>query len=156
MTFVAIIIATFIVMEPVAYLAHRAIMHGVGWVLHASHHLPRETRFEANDLFPIGFALPTIILFWQATSHHPILLPIAIGITLYGAAYSFVHDFYIHQRLGAIPKVRYLEYLKRCHALHHLYNEEPYGMLAPVIPARLRPMMQLEVVQNWNPSSIKS
>jgi beta-carotene 3-hydroxylase len=151
MVFVAILIATFILMEPVAYLAHRAIMHGVAWFLHASHHRPRETTFEANDLFPIGFAVPTIVLFWLATSHSA-LLPVAIGITLYGAAYSFVHDFYIHQRLGAIPKVRYLEYLKHAHALHHLYNEEPYGMLAPIIPARLRPMMELEVVQSWNPA----
>ncbi|MEX6429396.1 MAG: sterol desaturase family protein [Ferrimicrobium sp.] len=155
MAFVVIVFATFVVMEPVAYLAHRAIMHGIAWALHASHHRPRETTFEANDLFPLGFALPTVVLFWLASAH-PGLWPIAIGITLYGAAYSFVHDFYIHQRLGAIPRVAYLEYLKQAHALHHLYNEEPFGMLAPVVPARLRPMMQLDAVKNWNPSPTRS
>jgi beta-carotene 3-hydroxylase len=151
-TFALVLVLTFVLMEPVAYLEHRLIMHGVGWYLHAAHHRPRETTFDANDVFPIFFAAIAIVLFWLGTSSHPLLLPVAIGLTAYGVCYSFVHDLYIHQRLGALPKMRYLEYLKRAHALHHLYNEEPYGMLLPIIPARLRPMMELEVVLNWNPA----
>lgn len=148
---VLIALIAFVAMEPVAALVHRGIMHGVGWVIHASHHRPREGTFEANDAFPLLFALPTIALFWFGR-HDPVAVAIAVGITLYGVAYSFVHDGYIHERLGRMPKVRYLEYLKHAHAVHHLYNEGPYGMLVPIVPAKHRAKLELEAVRAWRPS----
>jgi beta-carotene 3-hydroxylase len=144
-------VVAFMLMEPIAALVHRLIMHGVAWVIHASHHRPREGAFEANDLFPLLFAAPTVALFWLGR-HDPAAIAVAVGITVYGAAYSFVHDGYIHERFGRLPRNRVLEYLKRAHAIHHLYNEGPYGMLLPVVPRKHRSKLALEVVRSWHPS----
>ncbi len=38
-------------MEGFAYAAHRWVMHGPGWFLHASHHRARTGTFELNDLY---------------------------------------------------------------------------------------------------------
>ena len=54
-------------------------------------------------------------------------------VTAYGVAYLFVHDVYIHQRLGrGLRRLRYLEWLRRSHARHHRIGGEPFGMLVPV------------------------
>ncbi len=149
--FVLIAVAAFVLMEPIAAGVHRLVMHGVGWVLHASHHRPREGRFEANDVFPLLFAAPAIALFWSGR-HDPTALAVAVGITLYGAAYSFVHDGYIHKRFGSLPRIGYLEFLRRAHAIHHLYNEGPYGMLVPIVPAKHRAKLASELVRQWRPT----
>jgi beta-carotene 3-hydroxylase len=136
-----IVVGVFIVMEPLTYLAHRYVMHGIAWTIHASHHRPRETTIELNDLFPVFFATITIIAFAIGTNvpSASVLIPIGIGVTAYGALYSFVHDVYIHGRFFQLTKeIKPLEYLKRAHILHHLYDGEPYGMLMPVVPKRIR------------------
>lgn len=135
-----VVILVFILMEPLTYLAHRYVMHGVGWTLHASHHRPRETRVELNDLFPVMFAAITIVMLALGTSISSlrVLVPIGIGVTLYGALYSFVHDVYIHGRFFQVGVIRPLEVLKRAHILHHLFDGEPYGMLMPIVPKRIR------------------
>ena len=38
---IALFLLTVFVMEGVAYVAHRWVMHGFGWFLHESHHRPR-------------------------------------------------------------------------------------------------------------------
>lgn len=135
-----IIAATFVVMEPMTYLAHRYVMHGLGWVLHASHHRARVGRFEANDAFPVVFAGLTILAMAAGASWPSVHLleVVGFGVTAYGMAYMFVHDVYIHARLGKLKSRRYLEWLKESHRIHHLYGAEPYGMLLPVVPAELR------------------
>lgn len=137
----AVIIAvSFVVMEPVTYLAHRFVMHGVGWVLHRSHHLPAGSGFEANDAFPVIFAGITILAM-AAGATLPAVHPVevaGVGVTLYGLAYMFVHDVYIHARMGRLPHNGLLERLREAHAIHHLYGGEPYGMLVPIVPRRLR------------------
>lgn len=146
----AIVIVVFMIMEPLTYLAHRYVMHGVGWVLHASHHRPRETRIELNDAFPLIFASLTIILLAIGTSFHSVgvLVPIGIGITLYGAVYSFVHDVYIHGRFFRVERIAFLEPIKRAHVLHHLYDGEPYGMLMPIVPRRIREQAKILFGEN--------
>ena len=127
-------------MEPATYAAHRWVMHGLGWVLHRSHHRRVATRFEANDGFPVMFAALTIAAMVVAT-HVPsvaLLLPVGVGVTAYGVAYGFVHDVYIHRRLGRLPACAPLERLKEAHALHHRFGREPYGMLCPIVPRDLR------------------
>ena len=64
----------------------------------------------------------------------------AIGVTLYGAAYALVHDGYIHRRIDPFGDRTnaYLDHVAASHRIHHLYNGAPYGMLAPVVPAALR------------------
>ena len=51
--FIAILVATVAVMELVAYLMHKHLMHGPLWFLHESHHRRERGRFELNDLFGI-------------------------------------------------------------------------------------------------------
>lgn len=129
-----VVTASFLLMELVSYLAHRFLMHGPGMTLHASHHASLRSRFEANDLFPVGFAALTIMAMAVGATwpSFDLLLTIGAGVTAYGAAYVFVHDVYIHARLGRLPEVGVLEWLKSAHRLHHLYGGEPYGMLLPI------------------------
>lgn len=123
-------------MEPVTYAAHRWVMHGVGWVLHRSHHRRRRGSWEANDWFPVMFAGVTVAA--MAAGVGTLVVPVGIGVTLYGLAYAFVHDVYIHGRLGRLPVLAPLEWLRDAHTIHHLYGREPYGMLCPIVPRELR------------------
>lgn len=132
--------AAFVAMEPLTYAAHRWVMHGMGWVLHRSHHRRHAARLEANDAFPVIFAALTIAAMALA-AHVPslhLLLAVGIGVTAYGAAYAFVHDVYIHARLRRLPVWAPLERLREAHTIHHLFGGEPYGMLCPVVPRELR------------------
>ena len=141
MTDLAIVLVAFVVMEPVTYLAHRFVMHGLGEALHKSHHVwGRGRGFEANDLYPVMFAAATIMAMAAGVSLPSLrlLLVVVIGVTLYGASYLFVHDLYIHARVVKLPRLAVLERLKDAHRIHHLYGGEPYGMLLPVVPADLR------------------
>ena len=138
-----IVAAAFVAMEAVSYLAHRFVMHGPGMGLHRSHHRRSgaTSRFEANDLFPVSFAAVTILAMTAGTTlpSLDVLFDVGVGVTLYGAAYAFVHDVYIHGRLGSwVPQVAPLEWLRSSHEIHHLFGGEPYGMLLPVVPPRLR------------------
>lgn len=139
-TQVAVAAVAFAAMEPLAYAAHRWVMHGAGWVLHRSHHRPRRRGWEANDSFPVIFAALTMAAMAAAAGVRSLHLVLAagIGVTAYGAAYAFVHDVYIHARLGRLPEWRPLEWLRVAHGLHHRYGGEPYGMLCPIVPGRLR------------------
>jgi beta-carotene 3-hydroxylase len=133
-------VLAFVLMEGVTYLAHRFVMHGVGVGLHQSHHESRPGGFEANDAYPVIFAAITIMAMALGASLPSLhlFLVVGVGVTAYGAAYLFVHDIYIHSRLGRLPRIGAIERLKRAHAIHHLYGGEPYGMLCPVVPAELR------------------
>ena len=127
-------------MEAVSYLAHRFVMHGFGMGWHRSHHRRTESRFEKNDLFPVIFAGATILAMTAGTTLPSLhaLYVVGIGVTLYGASYAFVHDVYIHGRLGRLPSMALFEWLKESHRIHHLFGGEPYGMLLPIVPKALR------------------
>lgn len=145
MSTVVIIAVSFVVMEPVTYLIHRFVFHGAGMVLHRSHHRRwasgRVERFlEANDVFPVVFAAMTVValVIGFNVDGWSVLVPVCAGVTAYGAAYAFVHDMYIHGRLGPRRARPWLDRLAIAHSLHHRYGGEPYGMLVPVVPAALR------------------
>jgi beta-carotene 3-hydroxylase len=135
-----VVLVAFVAMEAVSYLAHRFVMHGPGMGLHRSHHRTRPGRFEANDLFPVTFAAVTILVMTAGVTlpSLEVLFRVGVGVTLYGAAYAFVHDVYIHARLGQLPVIAPLEWLKGAHQIHHRFGGEPYGMLFPVVPRRLK------------------
>jgi beta-carotene 3-hydroxylase len=138
MTGVLLGCAGFAAMEVVSYATHRWVMHRIGMVWHRSHHRRSEGGWEANDLFPLLFSVIGFVLFVLAIGM-PSLRPVAVGVTVYGAAYLFVHEVYIHERLPwRVPNNAYLEHLRESHALHHRFGGEPYGMLFPVIPKSLR------------------
>jgi len=54
---ITVLIATFFLMEIVAWLTHRYIMHGLLWYFHRDHHA-RDNKgfFEKNDFFFLIFA----------------------------------------------------------------------------------------------------
>ena len=136
---VVIGVVAFVAMEGFTYLAPRFVMHGIGWALHRSHHQPSAEWFEANDVFPcIGAAIAMVGFAVGFNVPVPTLVAVGIGVTAYGFAYMFVHDVYIHGRLGRVPQVAVLERLRRAHAIHHLFRGEPFGMLLPILPRRWR------------------
>lgn len=139
---VLIALAAFAVMEPVTALTHRFVMHGAGMVLHRSHHRRTRQRWEANDWFPVAFA--AIVMGGLAVGFNVAgagwLVPVGVGVTLYGAVYGVVHDLYIHRRFGIFGdrRIAVLERLADAHAVHHARGAAPYGMLVPVLPGTLR------------------
>ena len=131
----------FVLMEPFTYAAHRWVMHGIGERLHRSHHRnaarSEPTLIEANDLYPVAFAgiVMGLLALGFNVSGFAVLVPVCIGITLYGATYFTVHDIYIHRRVALWGKSKpaILEHLADAHRTHHVTNGEPYGMLLPVV-----------------------
>lgn len=119
----AIVLAVVAAMELMAYAAHRWIMHGRwGWGWHESHHQPRTTTFERNDLYAVVFAILSIALFAIATlTGTAWLFWLAAGITAYGLLYFLAHDGLVHGRLPfrIVPKGGYLQRLYQAHRLHH-------------------------------------
>ena len=142
----AVVVVAFVAMEPATYLTHRFVMHGLGRRLHRSHHRRWPARrdgdgfFEANDAFPVVFASLTMAALAVGFNADgwSVLLPVCVGVTLYGAAYAYVHDGYIHGRVPVRRRSARLDRLAEAHALHHRFGGEPYGMLLPVVPASLR------------------
>ena len=131
-----LVVVGFVLMEPLTWAAHRYVMHGRGWVLHRSHHVPHEGRLEANDGFPVIFA--AVVGGAMAAGFNVDgwgwLVPLAIGVTMYGAVYALVHDGYIHRRFPMLRGRRALDVLADAHAVHHRTGGEPFGMLAPFVP----------------------
>jgi beta-carotene 3-hydroxylase len=114
-------VLTFVGMEGLAWWMHRYLMHGPLWVLHESHHRPRQSRFERNDLFGVLFAVPSIVLIYLGTHGHALLLPVGVGMTAYGLAYFVFHDVVVHRRVrhSFVPKEGYLRHIVRAHLVHH-------------------------------------
>lgn len=147
-----VVLGAFLGMEGVSYAAHRFLMHGPGMGWHRSHHVPTESAFEKNDLYPLTASSLAISAFAFGTwgpQVRPLVL-VGAGMTLYGLSYLFVHEVYIHGRLGSgtwraragaaqqSGVIRVLERLKEAHRVHHLFGGEPYGMLLPYVPKALR------------------
>ena len=111
--------------EIMTYLLHKHVMHGFGWVWHESHHQNPGGGIEKNDYYAVCFAIIAIFLFYLSNIvfDSPWLLSIAIGLTLYGACYFFVHDILIHRRISnkLYQKIKspYIKRLIRAHAIHH-------------------------------------
>lgn len=141
---IAVLFASTLGMEVVAWLMHKYLMHGPLWVLHRSHHERRKGRFELNDAFGLFFAVPSMILIWFGVRGHPYLLAVGLGMTLYGALYFFFHDMLVHKRvrLPFTPKRGYLKRVIEAHTLHHRTTTKEgavsFGFLFAENPERLR------------------
>ncbi|RAJ32995.1 sterol desaturase family protein [Pedobacter cryoconitis] len=126
-----IVAATFIGMEGVAWFTHKYIMHGLFWNLHSDHHHKDHEGFlERNDFFFLIFAIPGIICLGLGSFYgNTIALYIGIGITLYGAAYFFIHDIFIHQRFKIFRKSEhwYFKAIRRAHKMHHKHINKEHG-----------------------------
>ena len=116
-------LATVAAMEGVAYAAHRWVMHGPGWFLHASHHRPRTGTWEANDLYAAIFAIPSIALLYAGVQLGlwPGFTWIGAGIAAYGAIYFGFHDVIVHRRIPNryVPRSGYMKRIIQAHRLHH-------------------------------------
>ncbi len=145
----ALFLATVAGMEGFAYVMHRWVMHGPGWFLHASHHRARTGFWEANDLYFVIFALPSILLLlggvqwgWGAWA-----TVVGAGIAAYGAIYLGFHDIIVHQRMRHryVARSSYMKRIVQAHRLHHVVETKAgtvsFGFLvAPrpdVLKARL-------------------
>lgn len=132
-----IIIPVFLVMEGMTWIIHKYVMHGFLWTLHRDHHdHSSEGHLERNDYFFIIFAIPAIVLMYLgALQNYNYLFFIGLGITLYGMAYFFVHDIFIHQRISFLKNTKnpYLLAIRRAHKQHHKHtgkhSGECYGFL---------------------------
>ena len=143
---ILLFIATIAVMEGVAYVAHRWIMHGPGWFLHASHHAPREGNWELNDLYAVIFAIPSFVLLLGGVQlgWWPGCTWIGAGIAAYGAIYFGFHDVIVHRRIANryVPRSTYMKRIVQAHRIHHAVTTKhgtvSFGFLWAPAPQRLK------------------
>ncbi len=138
---VLIFIATFLVMEFVAWLTHKYLMHGFLWSLHKDHHVQPKTFTQKNDTFFLIFAVPSwLFIMFGAFDGFDFKVWIGMGILAYGIAYFLIHEVLIYNRLKKLreilfPNVEspYFQAVLKAHKSHHKYlNKHPgesYGML---------------------------
>lgn len=146
LSLVLIFLVTVAGMEGFAYVMHRWVMHGPGWVLHASHHRPRTGRWELNDLYFLIFALPSILLLlggvqwgWGGWA-----TAMGAGIAAYGAIYLGFHDVIVHRRIAHrhVPRTAYMKRIVQAHRLHHVVETRQgnvsFGFLIAPAPEVLK------------------
>ena len=132
---IGIVTGTFLVMELVAWTAHKYVMHGFMWWFHEDHHVHEPGFFEKNDAFFLIFAIPSSMCFYFGVSSQPMLLWVGVGIALYGVCYLLVHDVFIHQRFKWLRRTdnAYFRALRKAHLIHHKHlgpeDGEHFGML---------------------------
>lgn len=132
-----IVLTVFLTMEGATWLIHKYIMHGLLWYLHEDHHdHSNEGQLEKNDYFFVIFALPAIaLMYYGSTLGFNYIFYIGLGISIYGMAYFFVHDIFIHQRVPFLKNTKnpYLLAIRRAHKQHHKHlvkeNGECFGFL---------------------------
>lgn len=139
----ALVVGMVVFMECFAWATHKYVMHGWGWGWHRSHHEPQTGAFEKNDLYAVTFAVIVVAMFVAGIRWEPIWWA-ALGITVYGGIYAFVHDIMVHQRFGMrwVPRRGYSKRLLQAHRLHHAVKGKDggvsFGFLFAPDPAKLK------------------
>ncbi len=126
-----IIVATFAVMEFVAWALHKYVMHGFGWVLHEDHHRPPTGKFQKNDAYALVFSLLAFFLiFFGARAGFDARFYAGVGVTAYGVGYFLFHDIFYHRRIKIKwqPKNRYYKRIVRAHSTHHQQSSAHEGV----------------------------
>ena len=131
-----IMLSIFCLMEVVAWLAHRHLMHGFLWFLHEDHHVKTPGALEKNDTFFLIFAIPSwLCIMMGLMANNGVSVSVGAGIALYGLAYAIVHEVFIHQRLPFLRRSKsiYWEAVRLAHKMHHSHlgkeEGENFGML---------------------------
>ena len=146
--YIAIVIAFILIMEGVAWVSHKYVMHGWLWSLHRSHHEPRTGAFEKNDLFGVFFSIPSIILIYVGVSYWTPALAAGLGVLGYGLIYFFYHDILVHRRIdfGWRPQKGYFARIVQAHRLHHAVQSKQgcvsFGFIFAPSPKRLKAMLK--------------
>jgi beta-carotene 3-hydroxylase len=115
------LVGGFTIMEFMAFIVHKYVMHGFLWSLHKSHHQKTRGFFELNDLYFVLFAIPGAVLIMSGVvSGWDWKFFTGLGIALYGLTYLIVHDIIIHQRISFFKtNSEYINALRRAHKAHH-------------------------------------
>lgn len=119
---ILITLATFGIMEFMAWSTHRFVMHGFMWYFHEDHHVPHQKIFERNDVFFLIYAIPSWLCIMLGMMNASVVsVSIGFGILLYGIAYFLVHDVLIHRRFKWFDKTDnwYFRALRKAHKVHH-------------------------------------
>ena len=140
---VLIVLAAVAGMEVFAWAMHRYVMHGWGWAWHRDHHEPHDHVLERNDLYAVVFGTIVVVLFTVGYFYSEALWWTALGITVYGAIYTVIHDGVVHQRwFRWVPKRGYAKRLVQAHKLHHATVGKEggvsFGFVVARDPARLK------------------
>jgi len=123
-------------MEVLSYVLHRWLFHGLLWRIHSTHHKKTEGPFELNDLFSLVFGLAAVgLIVWGGLKNPALwyLVPIGVGISVYGLLYFVIHDLYTHKRFHSFKSdSRVMNVIRRAHNRHHQSidkpGQEPYGL----------------------------
>lgn len=140
---ISIVLVSVIGMEFVAWAGHKYVMHGWGWGWHRDHHEPHDNILEKNDYFAIVGSVTAISLFTLGYYFSDIIWWVAVGVTLYGAIYTLIHDGLVHQRYFKwVPKRGYAKRLVQAHKLHHATIGKEggvsFGFVLAEDPAKLK------------------
>lgn len=115
-----IILTTIALMEALSWAMHKYLFHGPLWFIHQSHHKPRASWFEANDVFSVIFAAISLYLMWLGRESLNTGFWIGAGISVYGIIYFIFHDWFIHNRVKPFKTNNpYLLGIRRAHKIHH-------------------------------------
>lgn len=140
---VLIVLASVAAMELVAWASHKYVMHGFGWAWHRDHHEPHDKLLERNDLYALVGAAPSIAMFALGS---PLVMGgsawapgtwIGLGVLIYGAIYTLIHDGLVHQRYFRwVPRRGYARRLVQAHKLHHATTSREGGVSFGFVLAR--------------------
>ena len=138
---IIITLATFCIMEFMAWSTHRFVMHGFMWYFHEDHHVPHQKIVERNDVFFLIYAIPSWLCIMLGMMNASLVsVSIGFGILLYGIAYFLVHDVLIHRRFKWFDNTDnwYFRALRKAHKVHHKNQGKEEGQCFGMLWVPLR------------------
>ncbi len=138
---IIVTLATFGIMEFMAWSTHRFVMHGFMWYFHEDHHVPHQKIFERNDVFFLIYAIPSWLCIMLGMMNASVVsVSIGFGILLYGIAYFLVHDVLIHRRFKWFDNTDnwYFRALRKAHKVHHKNQGKEEGQCFGMLWVPLR------------------
>jgi len=93
----------------------------------------RDGLFEANDLYALIFAMPSIVLLQGGVNlgWGNWAIWVGAGIAAYGVIYFGFHDVIVHRRIANryLPRSNYMKRIIQAHRLHHA-TEAKHGSVS--------------------------
>ena len=149
---IAVVLATVLAMEGIAWASHKYVMHGFGWAWHRDHHEPHDGTLEKDDLYALFGAAISIAMFALGS---PLVMGgaawepgtwIGLGVLIYGVIYTLIHDGLVHQRYFRwVPRKGYARRLVQAHKLHHATASKEGGVSFGFVVARDTAVLKREL-----------